>query len=72
MTGPANNTPAEIVHHGNVTDPIYFRLDGGTAVSAADENQVLLPSERLFVRLSPSNAVSIISAGAATYSVILI
>jgi len=72
MTGPSRNTPAEIVHHGDVTDVIYFRLDGVTPVAAADENQVLLSGERLFVRLSPSNAIELISAGAATYSVILI
>lgn len=72
MTGPSRNTPAEIVHHGDVADVIYFRLDGVTAVAAADENQVLLSGERLFVRLGPDNTVDLISAGAATYSVILI
>ncbi len=73
MTGSrGKNTPAELVHHGVVTDPIYFRLDGTAAVVAADENQVLLPNERLFVRLGEGNAISLISAGTPTYSVIVL
>ena len=71
MSGPSR-APAEIIHHGDVTDAIYFRLDGVAAVSAADENQVLLANERLFIKLPSNNEISVISAGACTYSVVLL
>ena len=60
---------AEIVNHG--TDAIYFRVDGTAAVSAADENEVVIGSERLSVWLPDSGEVSVISAGTPTYSVIV-
>ena len=60
---------AEIVNHG--TDAIYFRTDGTAAVSAADENEVVIGSERLSIYLPSSGAVSVISAGTPTYSVIV-
>lgn len=60
---------AEVVHHSNVTNPIYVRA-GATAVAAAAENDVVLPGERLRVTLPFSGVLSVISAGAATYSVV--
>lgn len=71
MAGPSR-APAEIVHHGDATEVIYFRTDGVAAVAAADENQVLLASERLFIKLPSDNVISVISAGIPTYSVILL
>ena len=60
---------AELVNHG--TDVIYFRVDGVDPVAAADENEVLLPSERLAIPLPDSGEVRVISAGTPTYSVIV-
>jgi len=60
---------AEIVNHG--TDVIYFRTDGTAAVEAADENEVVLGSERLAIKLGDDGEVSLISAGTPTYSVIV-
>ena len=60
---------AEIVNHG--TDAIYFRTDGTAAVEAADENEVVLGSERLSIRLGDAGEVSVISGGTPTYSVIV-
>lgn len=68
----------EIVHHGDVNSAIYFRVGRATvptAVVAADENEVVLAGERIRVQCSPQRAsedqmISLISAGAATYSVI--
>jgi len=71
MTGPKASN-AELVHHGDATEVIYFRTDGGTAAVAADESQVLLAGERLSFRLSRSNVVSVISAGIPTYTVQLL
>tara|TARA_R110000868_G_scaffold172746_4_gene408741 strand:+ start:766 stop:1047 length:282 start_codon:yes stop_codon:yes gene_type:complete len=59
----------EIVNHG--TDTIYFRLDGVTAVSGADENEVLLSQERLSIRFPQDGSISVISSGTPTYSVIV-
>ena len=61
---------AELVNHG--TDAIYYRTDGVTAVSAADENGVVIGSERLSFWLGDSGALSVISAGTPTYSVIIV
>ena len=61
---------AEVVHHGNVTNPIYVRADGTTAVSAAAENEVVLPGERLRIGLPRTGILSIISAGTATYTIV--
>lgn len=60
---------AEIVNHGS--DAIYFRVDGTAAVSEADENEVVIGSERLSIYLPTSGAVSVISAGTPTYSVVV-
>ena len=60
---------AELVNHG--TDVIYFRLDGTDPVVAADENEVLLGSERLAISLPSDGVVKVISAGTPTYSVIV-
>lgn len=60
---------AEIVNQG--TDAIYFRTDGTTAVGLADENEVVLGGERLSIFLPDSGAVSVISSGTPTYSVIV-
>lgn len=59
---------AEIVNHG--TDAIYFRTDGVAAVSAADENEVVIGGERLSIELPEDGIISVISAGTPTYSVI--
>ena len=60
---------AELVNQG--TDVIYFRLDGTDPVAAADENKVLLGSERLAISLGDDGVVKLISAGTPTYSVIV-
>lgn len=68
----------EVTHHGNVSNPIYARGDGTAAVAAADENQVILPGQSLVVKANTiadgtssgrKSTVSLISAGAATYTV---
>lgn len=61
-----------VVHHGNVTNPVYFRADGTTAVAAADNNQVCLPGGWRVVRTADKDGtivVSCISAGTATVTV---
>jgi len=58
----------EIVNHG--TDAIYFRTDGTAAVVAADENEVVLGSERLSIEIPTSGIISVISAGTPTYSIV--
>ncbi len=68
MSGGAGKR-AELVNHG--TDVIYFRLDGTAPVVAADENEVLLGSERLSISLPDSGEVQMISSGTPTYSVIV-
>lgn len=68
LSGGANRT-AEIVNHGS--DAIYFRADGTTAVSEADENEVVIGGERLSIRLPSDGAISVISAGTPVYSVIV-
>ena len=65
----ARQTTIELVHHGDVADPIYFRTDGVTPVAEDDENLVVLAGERLPVRLG-ADALQLVSAGIATYSVI--
>ena len=62
---------AEIVNHG--TGAIYFRSDGTTAVAAADENEVVLESERLAINLPNDGVLSVIGASGTTptYSVIV-
>ena len=59
----------ELVHHGNVDEAAYYRLDGVAPVAAADENRVLLPNERLTVFPGGNGAVSIdivVATGAPT------
>ena len=64
----ADRKPCEIVNHG--TDVIYFRTDGTAAVKEADENNVVLGGERLFIGImGDSPTVSLISAGTPTYTV---
>ena len=62
---------AEIVNHGD--GAIYFRVDGTTAVAAADENEVVLANERLAISLPSSGEISVIGASGTTptYSVIV-
>ncbi len=60
----------EIVHHGGA-DVIYFRVDDTDPVVAADDCEVLLPSERLTVHLD-NNDLKLISAGAMTYTVVAV
>jgi hypothetical protein len=61
---------AELVHHGNASDPIYFRVDGTTAVSAAAENEIVLAGERLRIALPDTGIASVISAGTVAYSLV--
>ena len=65
----------EIVHHSNVTNPIYALVGPaiGAPTAAGDNTEVVLAGERVrFSRTGTGSAVivSIISAGAATFSVI--
>lgn len=55
-----------IIHHGNVTDPVYFRNDGTTAVVAADNNKVVLPSGYRVVRTSDKDGTIVTSCICAT------
>lgn len=67
----------EVVHTGNVTDPLYVtvaRTEAAlvTAVKAADETDVVCPYERLPIQAPSGNSVwvSVICNGAATVAVI--
>jgi hypothetical protein len=65
----------EVVHHGNVTNPLYVIVDDAIAAPtvAGDNFEVVLPGERLRLsRTGTGSAViaSIISAGAATFTVV--
>lgn len=70
LTGAVRGAQAEFIHHGGaITDPIYFRLDNVAPVIRADENQVLLPGERLSFYLGATGSLRLICNGAAGYSV---
>ena len=58
----------ELVHHGDASEPVWYRADGTAAVAAADENKVLLATERLTIPAAGDGTVSIsiVSAGAPT------
>jgi hypothetical protein len=60
---------AELVNQGS--DVIYFRTDGTDPVAEADENEVILGSERLAITLPDDGVIKLISAGTPTYSVIV-
>lgn len=65
----------EVVHHGNVATPLYVIVGGAIAAPtvAGDGAEVVLPGERVRFSKGSSNGttvVSVISAGAATVSVI--
>jgi len=64
----------EIVHHGNVANPIFaIASTAATAPTAGGDNcEVVLPGERIRIPGAGANqtVVSLISAGAATYTVI--
>lgn len=66
----------EVVHQGNVTNPIYVIVDDAVAAPtvAGDNCEVVLSNERCrFAKVgsgSTSTIVSIISVGAATYTVV--
>ena len=66
----------EVVHHYNVSDPLYVRVAGATAAPtvAGSDFEVVLPGERLRLGAvrSGSTIVSVICAGAATVSTIAI
>jgi len=68
MSGGARKR-AELVNQG--TDVIYFRTDGTDPVEAADENEVLLGSERLAISMGDDGVIKLISGGTPTYSVII-
>jgi hypothetical protein len=61
------------VKNRSATDTIYFRTDGTAAAVGADNTDVVGPGEALVVDASGDSAgdetVSLISAGAAAYSV---
>lgn len=56
------------VRNRSTSDDIYFRLDGVTAVSLADDNYLVGPGESVIVTTA-QKVVSLISAGNAAYSV---
>ena len=62
-----------VIHKGNVTNPIYVRADGTTAVVKANDTYTLLSGQQRWVpRIWSSGGptlVSIISAGAADVEV---
>lgn len=74
LTGPIQ--AIEVVHHGNVTTPVYVIVDDAVAAPtvAGDNCEVVLPNERCrFSKIGSnlgSSVVSIISAGAVTVSVV--
>ena len=74
LTGQQSRT-VELVHHGNVTDPVYFQVRGGEGTLAAltvagSEASVVLAGERLTVRVTRSGMwIRLISAGAARVTV---
>ena len=73
MTG--QGTSFAITHHGDVANPIYVRIDGSAAVAAADENFVILSGGTLVLPrvVGPNDLIiSLISAGAATYTVMVL
>ena len=73
LSAAVNGAQAEICHHGgSVTDPIFFRTDGVAAVKLADENQILLAGERLSIFMPKTGILSLISNGAAGYTVLLL
>lgn len=71
VTGDRNEVA--VTHKGNVTDPIYARCDGTTAVAAANDTFVVLPGITRWIprprNLGSPTAVSLISAGTAQYEV---
>lgn len=67
----------EVVHQGNVTDPLFVTCgeNPGSPTVGGDDLEIVLPGERLQLKSPPGQAstdvvVSIVSAGAVTYSVI--
>ena len=74
LTGPIQ--AVEIVHQGNVTNPIYVLVDDAVAAPtvAGDNCEVVLSNERCrFSKIGSnlgSTVVSIISAGTVTYTVV--
>lgn len=67
----------EVLNH-STTDKVYARSDGTTAVSAAANNEAVLPGERLSIRVqwdyttptAPTGIVSVISAGTPDVTVV--
>lgn len=77
LTGRLGDS-VELIHHGNVTDVVYYEVgdseaDLGTLAVAADEHGVVLPGERLQIGAPPADSdgmwVRLISAGTATVTV---
>lgn len=71
VTGDRNEVG--VCHLGNVTNPIYVRADGTTAVVGANDTFVVLPGQTRWIprprELSSPTVVSLISAGAAQWEV---
>lgn len=70
-----NHSQLELVHHGNVSTPVYFKVAGAvTAPTVAGDNcEVVLSGERIALTRagnSASSFVSVISAGAVTVTVV--
>jgi hypothetical protein len=71
LTGGATRA-VEIVHHGNVTNPIFVRTDGVNPAIDGDDCDVVLAGERVQfgAGLRGSNPeIRLISVGLATYTV---
>ena len=73
VTHPRDVREIGVMHKGNVTTPMYVRLDGTTATVAGDDTYTILPGvQRWIPRIwsaGPNPAISIISAGAVDYEV---
>jgi hypothetical protein len=71
VTGDRNEVG--VTHKNNVTNPLYVRADGTTAVINANDTFVVQPGQTRWVprarELGSPTAVSLISAGAVQYEV---
>lgn len=69
----ADRNEVAVTHKGNVTNPIYARADGTTAVINAADTFAILPGVTRWIprprALGSPTVVSLISAGAVDYEV---
>jgi hypothetical protein len=72
LTGQVNFV--EVIHHGNVSNPIYVLIGAAALVPtvAGDDTEVVLAGERVRfgVGRTADPAISVICAGAATVSIV--